>query len=242
MKTALIAMDMGDCVYSIQILRHLKYEKIILSDSGPNKFNLENAEFIKDVFESQDFIKQVSIHSKEDPLPDFDIDYGKHPQNFEVAVGTNLVDYHASKFEIPITASFFNEPWLDCKVKQSQENFLLKRKKLCISRSLRYRGTPKSPVFIKNILQCFNDEDITFVGIDEEYEDFKNLIGKDLNYYTAKSGQDLVEKINEHDVFVGNESLPCAIAKGLGLNCYVEIGVYAANYIFPHNEKIIYFK
>ena len=91
-------------------------------------------------------------------------------------------------------------------------------------------------------LQCFNDEDITFVGIDEEYEDFKNLIGKDLNYYTAKSGQDLVEKINEHDVFVGNESLPCAIAKGLGLNCYVEIGVYAANYIFPYNEKIIYFK
>jgi hypothetical protein len=242
MKTAFMGMDMGDCIYSMQMLKFLGYEKVILSDYGSTKFNLKNAEFLKGIFESQDFVKVFEIHSDKDPFPDFDINYGVHPENKQVVVGTNLVDYHASKFDIPLNSPFLNDPWLSIKAEEEKENSPPKRKKLCISRSMRYRGSNKSLQFYKTFLKCFNDEDITFVGIQEEYEDFKNLTEREFDFYEAPSGLDLMNKINEYDVFLGNESLPCSIATGLGKVCYIEIGIYAANYIYPFSNRIIYFK
>ena len=159
-----------------------------------------------------------------------------------MVVGTNLVDYHASKFDIPLASPFLNDPWLFLKREEPKENFLFRRKKLCISRSLRYRGSPKALHFFKTFLKCFNEEDVTFVGVEEEYEDFKQLTDTEFDFYQAPTGLDLMKKIDESDIFLGNESLPCAIATGLGKVCYIEVGINAANYIYPYSERIIYFK
>ncbi len=242
MKTAFMGMDMGDCIYSMQILKFLGYEKVILSDYGETKFNLKNAEFLSSIFKSQEFVKEFEIHSDKDPFPDFDVNYGIHPEGAHVVVGTNLVDYHASKFDIPLVSPFLNDPWLFLKRQEPKENFLFRRKKLCISRSLRYRGSPKALHFFKTFLKCFNEEDVTFVGVEEEYEDFKQLTDTEFDFYQAPTGLDLMKKIDESDIFLGNESLPCAIATGLGKVCYIEVGINAANYIYPYSERIIYFK
>ena len=115
-----MGMDMGDCIYSMQMLKFLGYEKVILSDYGSTKFNLKNAEFLKGIFESQDFVKEFEIHSDKDPFPNFDVNYGLHPENKQVVVGTNLVDYHASKFDIPLHSPFLNDPWLFIKPKRKK--------------------------------------------------------------------------------------------------------------------------
>lgn len=235
MKTALLNIDMGDCVYSMQILKYLKFKKIILSNLGENKFNIQNANFIKSLFESQKEFNEIEIHDcNSSPLPNFDLNYSVHPNNKIVAVGDNLVDYHLSKFNISPEENFLNQKWINIENPINSYN-----KKLCISRSLRYRGRTLN--FYQTFLQTFNEEDITFIGLEDEYEDFCNCIGKKYNFFKAETGIELANKINEFDIFLGNQSLVCSIATGLGKICFIEYGINAANYIYPDNKKIFYF-
>ena len=60
------------------------------------------------------------------------------------------------------------------------------------------------------------------------------------DFYKAKDSLELAAVVNSVPIFLGNESLVCSIAKGLGKTCFVEYGRSAANYIFDR-QNIFYF-
>ena len=74
-----------------------------------------------------------------------------------------------------------------------------------------------------------------------EYEAFLNEFKFNTGFYKAEDALDLASVINTVPNFIGNQSLPCAIAKGLGKNCIIELGTGSANYVFHHRKDISYF-
>lgn len=225
MKTFHLHIDLGDLVYSLYFAKRLGVENYLIdSEAGICKFNSEGKNFIRPLISSQPYIKSVNDFTGQE----FDYSYASHPTDRQVVVGTNLVEYHASKFDID--PNTINTPWLEA----PSLDF---GKKIVINRTPRYQN---NFYFYHDFLRHVNPSDCMFVGLESEWRDFCYFSRKRIDFYQAKSGLDLASAINGCEIFLGNQSLSCAIATGLGKNCLVEVGVGCANYIF-NSKKIVYF-
>lgn len=226
-----ISVDMGDLVYSLLFCKILNVDTIYVDGASNDvKFDWDSANFLLPLINSQDYIKAAELYDGQD----FDVNYGLHPTEEPVIVGTNLTAYHASKFNINQDDSRLYEPWL--RVGEHQ-NPMLAHKKVLINRTSRYHGDYS---FYSNFLRYVDPEFLVFAGLESEYSDFYQQFGISMDFVKATDGLRLAEIINVVPTFVGNESLICAIAKGLGKHCYVEHGRMAANYIF-NRKNIFYF-
>lgn len=229
-KSFYCAVDMGDLVYSLLFAKIKGVNTIYLDDTKKDirnrNFNEKSRKFIEPLISSQPYIKKVERYNNQK----FDIDYGAHPKA-QVIVGSNLLAFHASKFNLECNSKEVNESWLECPLTDTGKN-------IAINRSLRYRGDTN---FYLDFFKHTNPQKCVFVGLKEEYEDFIKTFRYPIDYKTSENAYDLMMTINSCDVFFGNESVSCAIAKGLGKTCFVELCPLAANYIFTNNKKINYF-
>lgn len=225
-------VDMGDCIYMLLFCKILNIKNIYLDGkSGITKFNNKNAEFLMPLIKYQSYIESCDLY--ENQL--YNCEYATIKSTLgEVATGVNLLEFHAKKFNLNINSSEFNLPWIHC---PKLEGF---KYKVVINRTERYHG--RYPwmydLFLKTI---YPFSDCIFVGLPEEYNRFKEDYKVDIPYYETSTALELARVINSSDTFFGNESLACAIAKGLGKNCFVEISPWAANYLFLNKNNIFYF-
>ena len=90
------------------------------------------------------------------------------------------------------------------------------------------------------MLSSFSTEYFIFAGLKLEYDLFCKTFGVSIDFIETDSSIQLAQIIDSVPIFLGNESLICSIAKGLGKTCYVEYGRYAANYLFDR-QNIFYF-
>ena len=225
MKTFYIHIDLGDLIYSLYFAKRLGVENYIIdADAGICKFNRAAKEFIIPLISHQKYIKSIQDFEGQS----FDFNYGSLPDGEQVVVGTNLVEYHASKFKIDHLS--INTPWIEAPV-------LDFGKKIVINRTPRYQD---NFYFYHDFLRHVDPKDCVFVGIESEWREFTALFRKNIDFYKCASALDLASAINGCETFLGNQSLSCAIATGLGKNCLVEVGVGCANYIF-NSKKIVYF-
>lgn len=225
MKTFYLYVDLGDLIYSLAFAKILGIENYVIDgNKGINKFNNVNKEFIISFIKEQSYLKTVESFSNQS----YDCDYALHPENKKVVAGTNLVEYHASKFNI--NWKLINKPWLTAKT-------LDFNKKIVINRSARYHN---DYLMYHDFLRHVNLKDCVFVGLESEWQSFCADFKKPIDFYKALDGSDLAAAINGCETFLGNQSLSLAIATGLGKNCIVETGLGCANYIF-NSKKIIYF-
>lgn len=229
-KSFYCAVDMGDLVYSLLFAKYKNVDTIYLDDTkkGINNrnFNEASRKFIEPLLLSQPYIRKIEKYTNQV----FDINYGEH-QKADVVVGTNLTAFHASKFNLECDSKEVNESWLECPSTDTGKNIV-------INRSLRYRGDAN---FYLDFFKHINPQKCVFVGLEEEYEDFIKTFRYPVDYKASENAYELMMAINSCDVFFGNESVSCAIAKGLGKTCFVELCRQAANYIFTGNKKINYF-
>jgi hypothetical protein len=194
------------------------------------KFNERSAEFMLPLIQSQSYIYNAEIYKHQK----YDYNYGDHPQNIPVVVGTNLTNYHASKFNL-LDNPKIHEPWLTLPTKIDTN---IKNKKIIINRTHRYHGNNK---FYYDFLKYFNKSDLLFLGLEEEYHSFNKEFGNpNIDYIKTTNILELATLINSIPTFVGNQSLICAIATGLGKNAFIEYCPQAANYIF-NRQNINYF-
>ena len=225
MKTFYAHIDLGDLVYSLYFARRLGVENYLIdSKKGVCKFNDAGKNFIVPLIKKQNYIKSVEDF---DYQP-YDFDYGSHPKNLQVEIGTNLTEYHSSKFDIDWKT--VQEPWLEADTADFG-------KKIIINRTSRYQ---KNYYFYHDFLRHVNLNDCLFVGLEEEWREFCYLFKKPVDFYRSTSSTDLAAVINGCETFIGNQSLALSIATGLGKHCFVEIGENCANYIF-NSKKIVYF-
>lgn len=225
MKSFYAHIDLGDLVYSLYYAKKLGVEKYIIDgERGICKFNNESKNFITPLISSQPYIKEIEDFTGQS----YDIDYGSHPEGERVVVGTNLVEYHSSKFDIDWKT--VNETWLTT-------HSINLNKKIVINRTPRYQG---NYYFYIDFLRHININDCVFVGLKSEWEIFCFEFKKAVDFYPTTSSTELAAVINGTEFFLGNQSLSLAIATGLGKRCFVETGRNCANYIF-NSKNIVYF-
>lgn len=240
-KSFISSMDMGDQVYSLLFAKRIGTEKIYLDASGGktytengvthwhSKFNRASAEFLLPLWKHQSYLKEAEIYTDQS----YDFNIGEWDPQVPLHSGTNLLDFHATKFDLHWED--LTESWLEA---PKSDKEWLKDIKVIISRTPRHQGNES---FYKDFLKHLDPSKCLFVGLPKEYEVFIDTFKFNLGLYTAKNALDLASVIDSAPMFIGNQSLACAIARGLGKFSHIEIGRSSANYIFHLNKEIHYF-
>lgn len=227
---------MGDLIYSLLFCKILGVNTMYVDGGcGVVKFNWESANFILPLLQHQPYMKNVELYTGQK----YDSCYGTHPEKRPVIMHTDLTEYHASKFGISKNDPLLQQnPWLSVTRKIAGHHDFLKTKKILINRTARYHGDPN---FYLKMLSSFPLKDFVFAGLEEEYILFKDTFqDAEIDFVKTESSLELLSVVDSVPTFLGNESLICAMAIGLGKNCYIEYGRSAANYIF-NRQNIFYF-
>ena len=224
-------IDMGDLIYSLLFCKLLDVKTLYVDGGcGKVKFDWNSANFLLPLIKNQPYLNTVELYNGQE----FDCDYGLHPDNIPVVLGANLLQYHSSKFGVdPESRRLNNEIWMTADRDESVID-----KKVLINRSARYHGDSR---FYHMILSTNPISDFLFAGLESEYLTFRQEFNvPSLDFIKTDSSIKLASIIETVPVFLGNQSLICAIATGLGKVCYVEYGRMAANYLF-NRQNIFYF-
>lgn len=128
-------------------------------------------------------------------------------------------------------------PWLTVLEDNSLNDHII------IARSHRYRSPNINYSFLKKYKQK------VFIGVEEEYKDMKSHL-PGLDYLPVKNFLEMASLINGCKLFIGNQSLPFAIAEALKVRRVLELTYQSPNvivegkngydfYYQPHFEKIV---
>ena len=192
------------------------------------KFNWKKAEFLLPLFTHQSYLDTVELYNGQE----HDVLYGEWDVAVRVGWGVNLLDFHATKFGLEI--SEVHDPWLEAPAITEGP---YKDAQIVINRSLRHQGNPE---FWKSLDRMATPERVVFVGLPEEYEGFVSEFNFNCSYFHSNDCLEMASMINTAPIFMGNQSLACSVALGLGKTCFVEEGRSSANYIFPFRKNAFY--
>ena len=246
-KSFVIAGDMGDVVYHLLFIKKLGAKKyhidpwgganyirdgyIRCGDGNPGKFNLKKALFLLPLLKAQSYLDDVDLYTGEPShaWKQYDVNASEYHKD---ELGTrNLTFFHAKKYRLDIKN--LNEPWIEV----GDEFKLDPKKDMVISRSMRYRGNDNFYYFNKDAI---NERGI-FVGLYEEFQDFVQRFGcTNVPYIQTDTALDLAQVINGCNTFIGNGSMPAALAIGLGLNVEYEFCPFASHYLFERSNLRIF--
>lgn len=217
----------GDIVYGLALARHLARANCCLIDlyiardrpyRHPPGMNHPNGncylmpeaafEFIRPLLAIQPFINEtIFVPDAEIPADAVRLDPYRSAPGLNVGAG-NIADFPAKIYGIPLDLS---EPWLQIRpVKPS-------RWAVTVGISRRYRNAAIDYSFLAQV------DGVRYVGLPAEYEDFKCRHGLvNLAYQECATAVELAEAICSSRVFIGNQSMPFAIAEALKVNRALE--------------------
>jgi hypothetical protein len=231
-----ISGDMGDIIYSLLYAKILKTKKIFIDSSGgkdyirdgfirnvKTKFNLKSAEFLMPLLEKQSYVK-VEIYNSQP----YDFDMSEFDYRDITIRDLNI--FHSKKFP-NFDLNLLNQKWLECNTNIIDP---VPERQLIISRSLRYLGNDN--YYYLNLDRISKNG--IFVGIEEEYKRFVELYNCKIPFFKGKNCLDVANFISKKTNFLGNGSLVCSIAIGLGLKIEYEYCIHASHYKF---NDIVYF-
>ncbi len=209
----------GDIIYGMALARHIACANSCLVDLfiprdraarlapglvHPNggQYLMSNAavEFIRPLLTLQPYINEVNfVPEAEIPADAIRLDPYRFVNGMNLSAG-NIADYPGKFYGIPLDVSV---AWLDTPPKQSLWP-------VTVGFSQRYRNTAISYSFLANV------DGVRFVGLPDEYEDFRSRHGlARLAYHRCATAADLAEAVRSSQVFIGNQSMAFAIAEGL---------------------------
>lgn len=223
----------GDLIYSLPIVKHLGGGKFYLHlnqidwvgqyyyGSKPDPFHqgrltMQDFEFMREFMLVQDYITNFEPM---DAATEISHNLDRFRQPFVGHPG-NYVDIYSVVFGIrdPETRTKLrNTAWLTVPETKSVNG-----RTVAINRTARW--TP-------NVLgQQWHDwrhqgleNTAFFVGLENEYEDFRKKTGWDIPYQPTKSMLELAQYIAGAEKFIGNQSVALSIAIGLGKNFTCEL-------------------
>lgn len=241
-KSFVMAGDMGDIIYHLLFIKILGGNKFHIDPNGrgylrdgyiqngdgnPPKFNLSKALFLLPLLKKQTYLNDVDLYSGDptEAWKHYDVHAGEfHKDDLGIQ---NLTYFHAKKYNLPL--ELLNEPWLE--VESSTK--IDPNRDIVINRSLRYRGNDNYYFFNREKL----NNQAVFVGLPEEYTDFVNRFAcENVPYAKTDTCLSLAEVINGHPSFIGNGSLACSLALGLGKNIEYEFCHTSCHYMFRRNN------
>lgn len=219
----------GDIIQSLALMKHFGGGEFYLHldqinfiakfyygrDPEPihkGKMTIKDFEFMKEFLESQSYIYKVDILDPKSTEITHNLDkfrslFVYHPANY---ITTYCLAFGINE---PTVQTLISQgPWLTC-----ANPYVDKNKPFVINRTSRYVQENCHPQW-----KLWKDQEIDkksiFVGLEEEYENFKKLTGWNLDYKPTKSMLELAEVIAGSQMFIGNQSVALSLAQGLGVN------------------------
>lgn len=223
----------GDLIYSLPIVRHFGGGDFYLHldqinwigqhyyGSAPNPFHQgrltqKDFDYMKTFMEAQDYITKFDVMTPQTEIK-YNLDrfrplFVGHPGNY--------VDIYATAFGITDKSQqtiLRNTPWLTVpKPRQFSED-----RTIVINRTSRW-----IPQQLSGQWAIWKEEGVEetsiFVGLPDEYAEFKRATGWDIPRVDTPSMLDLAELIAGAELFIGNQSLALSLAIGLGVPVYCE--------------------
>lgn len=172
------------------------------------------------LLEQQEYIISSKVWKKEDIDVDLNLWRTSDTINF---FSTNLTDCHAITSRL--STGLGDRQWLHVSPNKKFE--------VIFARSTRHRELNFPWINFKRRFP-----NAVFTGIETEHADFVNNFGE-IPFYKAHDFLDLAQIIAGCDLFIGNQSLPYAIAEGLKVNRIQETSNLIPNCIFnnQHNAR-----
>jgi hypothetical protein len=214
---------LGDIIYSLPFIKANGGGTLYLDPDSPHFPNqrelwIERFNWLMPLINAQDYIEEVKIWDGEP----FDVDLDDYMNTTHLTKGdkVNIVDNHfIGQGEEPLSYA----KWLiTCYSKRSG---------IIIANSDNHHDETI------NYNRLLSGNEI-FLGTQKEASEFYYRSNKILISHTASNAYNLARIINSADVFIGNQSLPLAIALGLGKKCYVEESPLYPNCIMGDYTKL----
>jgi len=210
---------LGDIIYSLPLIRKIKettgedcnlfLDPISPFFKGQKAIWTKQFEWLAPLIKDQEYINECKIYNGESI--DYDLDKYMNTSHLTNGDRTSIVENHFKAFDVPFVKGTDDRKWL---VASSHKY----HPKVIISRSGNYHSKEN----YKQVLEEYPIGERAFVGTLQEAQNFISDTRTFIQMYRAKSAKDLTNIINESNLFVGNQSLPLAIALGLGKKCLVE--------------------
>lgn len=203
--TGIHAGDSGDCLYGLIACRLLGATTLVLhADNGKTHFTSQRAEMLAELLRKQTYLTTVEVATgPETPKHDYDLskfrDHPNHP---------SIVECHLAAFGL--LGKWKYEPWLTVEPEPCD---------IVFARSFQYRN-PRAGW--KSITDEYRDRAI-FVGLPAEHADFEQNFGP--VQFRQTTILEMARLIAGCRLFIGNSSLPMAIADALGVPSWLEFGV-----------------
>jgi hypothetical protein len=233
--------NVGDLLYALPAIKQLAFlmdEKVTVllklnveahyspgNDVHPVKdkdgkhvmLNANMFELVKPLLMAQDYIKTVKKWKEGDNV-DVDLDLFRLPRQINTSAGhiSRWYFYHHPQLSTDLSTA-------SIQIQNIQEDLL---DKIIISRSQRYHNANMDYSVLKPI-----EDKIMFIGVDEEYEEFKTKFGLNVERLIIKDFLHMAECIASCKFFIGNQSSPFAVAEQLKIPRIVEVYPIAPNVI-----------
>jgi hypothetical protein len=245
----------GDLIYSLPLVKHFGGGEFYLHlnqinwigmhyyGSPPNsmhqgRLTVKDFEFMKSFMETQEYITKFDIMNSSveitHNLDKFRPAFVGHPGNY--------VNIYSSVFGINDPSQQLiirNTPWITVPNSKKVDG-----RPIVINRTARWTPRNLSVQWLHWQVEGLDQQSI-FVGLPEEYELFKKVIGWNIPYQPTKDMLELAEYISGSQMFIGNQSLSLSLAIGLGVNTICEarddLPLERNECYFPNRENVKYF-
>jgi len=248
---------LGDIIYSLPIMKHFGGGEFYLHLNQVNwigqyyyktppqpyhngKMDEKDFKFLAPLLRAQSYISKVDILDLKTTEITHNLDnfrplFVGHPANYVTTycMAFNIQDKN-------IIDRMNTEPWLTVPtaIKLDGKPYVINRTSRGWSPKER---SPQWDLWLEKEL----DKSSVFIGLSDEYEEFKKFSGWNLDYYPVKDMLELAQVIAGSEMFIGNQSSALALAQGLGVNYIFErrqdLPIERNESFFPKHEHGNYF-
>jgi hypothetical protein len=216
--------DLGDIIYALPTIKALGGGVLYLSEGATRvKMSEVQKNFITPLLVQQDYITGVEMWKGQAVAYDLD-----HFRNYWLIhgheYGTSLAAWHARAFDLPL--SILNEQWL-----KLPDYHLKSHYSTIIHRSPRYHNEHFP---WRRVIDHYRGS-IAFVGLRDEHEKFCHQFSR-VPFMEVRDAFEMACWIDQAGRFIGNQSLPAAIAEGLKKTKIIETYIGDPNCIFERPD------
>jgi hypothetical protein len=206
--------DMGDCILSLPILKHLGGGEYIVGSRPFTRF-ITWFDVIRPLFEIQPYVQKFRWEVAGEQFT-HDMSTFRPPRPSLTL--TQLMAEHVKTWPVDVAS-----PWLTVTPTVND--------RVIIHRSDRYRND----LFPWQQIVEFYGDRLLMVGLPHEHAQFQGSYGK-VEFYAIRDYLDLAQMIAGSYLFIGNQSSPMAVAQGLKHRLIQETCLWTPDCIFPHND------
>lgn len=210
--------DLGDIIYSLRTCHQLNDPNsiyYIVERPFTKPWNQARLDALMPLMEAQPYLGEVVYQEPQEKLTHDFIDF-----RCGLPYSVSLSDIHAAWVKVQLNPY---TPWLF--VNKSNEM----AGKVLVHKSPRY-ANHKFPW--KALADKYGDRMVA-VGVEDELHVLTTALGRNVPFRKTKSYLELAELMAGCELFIGNQSSPCAIALGLGIPTVQETCLRQPDCIFP---------